>query len=104
MSLVQRWIYPQLSAIPPPQHEAALRAAKRISFDVIELLGIAFALVITVSITRYALQDARAIERLWVAALNFVVAVPLLAVLVGPFLVRRVRRGLALQAGRPRGP
>ena len=73
--------------------------AGRIPFDVIELLGIAFGLVLTVSITRYALQEAGTLERVAAAALNFAVAVPLLALLIGPFLVRRVRRGLDAQLG-----
>jgi hypothetical protein len=64
---------------------------------VVELLGMAFGLVLTVSITRYALADAGVVERIAAAALNFAVALPLLLLLVGPFLIRRVRRGLNAQ-------
>ena len=103
MPLLRRLLFPQLNTLAPAQQDAALRIARRIPFDVIELLGIAFGLVITVSITRYALEDAGAIERIAAATLNFAVAFPLLALLVGPFLVRRVRRGLDAQLRKPPG-
>jgi hypothetical protein len=103
MLLLRRILFPQLSALPLARHDAALAEAGRMPFDVIELLGIAFGLVLTVAMTRYALDDAGVGERFAAAALNFAVAVPLLVLLVGPFLVRRVRRGLDTEVGRQAG-
>ena len=88
------WIYPQLRAFPMGDRAAALRNARRTAFDVVELVGIALSLVLVTALTRYDTHDLAAGERFTAAILNFAVAVPLLVALVGPFHVRRVRRGL----------
>jgi hypothetical protein len=51
-------------------------------------------LVITASVTSYAIPQMDVSDRLALALVNFVVAVPFLAITVGPFLIRRKRRGL----------
>lgn len=63
-------------------------------FDLIEWAGILLGLVIAVSLTRYAVPDLGLTNRIVVALINFLVAVPLLAATVGPFLLRRQKRGL----------
>ena len=93
-------LYPGLGALPEGERASALRAARDTPFDVIELVGMAFGMVLAVSLTRYGVEDLDLLERLAGAAANFIVAVPLLALFVGPFLVRRTRRGLDLQIGR----
>ena len=87
-------LYPQLCFFEPPERDTAIRRARELPFDVIELVGIAFGLVLVVSLTRYTARDFSSVDSAFLALANFVVAVPLLAVLVGPFLVRHVRRGL----------
>jgi hypothetical protein len=88
---------PELRAFPSTERDEALRKARLASADVLELLGMAAGLVIVTAVTRYALHDADVQTRLAMALLNFVVAVPLLVVVLAPFQVRRVRRGLRAQ-------
>lgn len=87
-------LYPQLRSFPEKERQLALRNAKTTAFDVIELLGMALGLVLATALTRYHTGGLNHAERVTAFLLNFAVAVPLLVVLVGPFLVRRVRRGL----------
>ena len=97
MPTLTELLLPQLRAVPPAERDAALRNARSTSFDFIELVGIAFGLVLTVSVTRYSVDATQIVERAAAALLNLLVAVPLLTLLVGPFLVRRLRRGLDQQ-------
>ena len=60
----------------------------------VECVGIAIALVVVVSLTRYSTVGFSAAERFWAAVINFIVAIPMLVVFAGPFYLRRVRRGL----------
>lgn len=77
MSGLEAILYPQLGAFPSEERDRALARARRTPFDVVELVGMALAAIVAVAVSR-----------------NNVLAAPLLVVLVGPFLVRRVRRGL----------
>lgn len=52
------------------------------------------ALVRVVSLTRYGIAGFSLVDRFAAMLANFLVAIPLLVVTVGPFLVRRTRRGL----------
>ena len=91
------WLYPRLREFAPGEREAVLREARRGAFDVVELVGIALGLVLATAITRYSAHHLAPIERLAALVVNFAVALPLLAAFVGPFLVRRVRRGVERQ-------
>lgn len=94
MSRLRELLYPQLTTFPEGEREAVLRRARAQPFDVIELVGIALGLVLATAATRYNIDEGEAAERVVAIALNLFIAIPLLAVLVGPFLVRRVRRAL----------
>jgi hypothetical protein len=91
------WLYPQLQQFPLPDRSRALQKAKESSFDAIELIGFAVALVITVSLTRYSAAGLGLVERIGAALANFILAIPLLILLAGPLYVRRTRRGLKAQ-------
>jgi hypothetical protein len=96
--ILQRWfedlLLPELCRIAPHQRESALKRAGEEPIEFVEWAGMLLGLVLTVSMTRYATSDLEVSARLALAAANLLVAVPLLTVLVGPFLVRRKRRGL----------
>jgi hypothetical protein len=94
MAAIREFLYPRLRSVPSADRDALMRRARDIPFDVIELVGIASGLLIAVVVTRYSLDEAQIVERVFAALLNFLVAAPLLALLVGPFLIRRVRRGI----------
>lgn len=94
----QRLIYPTLDRVPPRQRSHVLRAARATELDTSERLGIVGA----VGVTAYLLQSSSdAAAGLFASTLiQFVLAWPLLAVLVAPWLVRRTRRGLQREAQR----
>ena len=90
----ERWLYPDLGRIAPHHRLRAMERAKSEPFDFLELVSILAAIVTVTYLTRYALKDPTAIDRMSAALANFVVAVPQLLVLAGPFYIRRNRRGL----------
>ena len=90
-------LYPELRKFEPDRQADALRQAADSSLDFIELGGVAFALVVTLLVTRYSTAGMGIADRFGAAIVNFVVAIPVLLVLAGPFHVRRVRRSLAAQ-------
>lgn len=93
-------IYPELNAFGVAERAPALRAAKDEPFDFVELAAMAVVLVAVTALTRYGLADVGFATRVAATIVNFVVALPLLAAGIAPFLVRRTRRGLRAQLRR----
>ena len=93
-------LYPELRGLSEADRAARLRAARRAPFDFIELLGLGAALVVVTAVTRYGAIDLSLAERLGMTVANFIVALPLVALMSFPFHVRRVRRALAKSLGR----
>jgi len=91
---IENFIYPELRPYARSERARLLRKASEMPLDLIEWAGILLGLVIAVSLTRYAVPDFGMANRIAVALINFLVAVPLLAITVGPFLLRRQKRGL----------
>lgn len=92
--IAERWLYPDLGKVAPQHRLRAMERAKSEPFDILELACILAAIVTVTYVTRYALKDPSAIDRLSAAVANFIVAVPQLLLLAGPFYIRRNRRGL----------
>ncbi|MCC4118037.1 hypothetical protein LLG90_22030 [Aromatoleum toluclasticum] len=86
-------IYPELTRIPQRERDAVLGSARATPFDGLELAAIALGLALTAGATRYVVFDGLT-HRIEAFLANFLLAVPLLAVLAGPFFIRRTRRGL----------
>lgn len=91
---LERLIYPELERIAPHHRQRAMERARAESFDTLEMIGILAAIAATTYLTRYGIVPATPSSRFWAAILNFVVAIPLLVLIAGPFYVRRNRRGL----------
>lgn len=87
-------LYPELRALEPEARERALRQARETPFDLVELAGMALAVVLVTSLTRYGMGSS-ALAQFAMGLGSFLLALPLLAVTAGPFLYRRTRRGLA---------
>lgn len=87
-------LYPELQAFGREDRARLFRDARKEPFDTLEWAGILAALVIVVGITRYSVPGFGLADRFAIAVANFLVALPLLVVTAGPFLVRRTRRGL----------
>lgn len=96
-------LLPELRQFPEPERDHALQQARETTLDVIELVGMAVGLVAVTALTKYSVPDATMASRFAMALVNFAVALPLLVAVLGPFHVRRLRRGLRLQL-RQRGP
>lgn len=97
-------LLPELREFPATERDAALDAARDTSFDLLELVGMAAALVLVTAATRYGASGLDLAGRFGALVLNFVLALPLLAAGLGPFHLRRLRRGLREQLrrrGRP---
>ena len=92
--LIENLLYPELQAYGRKDRARLLEEASKVPFDFLEWVGILAALVLVVSFTRYSVAGFNLADRFAVALANFFVAIPLLLVTVGPFLVRRTRRGL----------
>lgn len=90
-------LLPELRRFPEAERANALGAARQTALDVVELLGMAAGLVAVTALTRYALPAPSIAERILFLILNAAVAVPLLLVALGPFHLRRMRRGLRKQ-------
>jgi len=97
-------LLPELRAFPTRDQDSALRNARATPLDLLELMSMAAGLVAVTALTRYALPVDTVATRFGHAVWNFVVAVPLLAVALGPFHVRRLRRGLRKQLQDRRQP
>lgn len=94
----KRWIeqrlYPELECIAPHHRQRAMERARAESFDTLEFIGILAAVVATTYLTRYGFVAPTPADRFWAAIMNFLVAIPQLVLIAGPFYVRRNRRGL----------
>ena len=95
-------LLPELREFPDSEREAALQAARATSLDALELVGMATGLVVVTAATRHAVAALAPAPGFAATVANFLVALPLLAALLGPFHVRRLRRGLREQLERRR--
>ena len=104
---LERFLYPELMSFPEEGRDHALRRAKAAPFDIVEWLGMAAGLAVVTAGTSYAVDGLSPSGRVISALSNAAIAVPLLTVTVGPFVVRRNRRVLRTElrarAAKPRG-
>jgi hypothetical protein len=94
---IENLLYPELRPYGRNERGRLLRVANKTPFDLIEWAGILTSLVFVVILTRYSAVDLGPTDRIAVGLVNFLVAILLLGVIAGPFLVRRTRRGLRSQ-------
>jgi len=85
---------PRLAELPPADREEAARHARDIDFDAWERIGMVAGVALAAYLLRLDLPTAGGITQLLRHVLQFIAAIPLLALLVGPFYLRRARRGL----------
>lgn len=99
MSRLWPVLLPELRRIPDADRARALDAARATALDLLELVGMAAGLVVVSALTRHLLAGTSVAERFGTTIANFVVAIPLLVIALGPFHVRRLRRGLRAGLG-----
>lgn len=99
--------YPALRQLPPVEWDTALAQARETSFDTMEWIGIVAGVVFATYLLRFDANQAAALTLPARYFIQFLAAVPLLTLVVGPFYLRRTRRGLDQEierrcgAGRP---
>lgn len=85
---------PRLAELPPAEREKAAEQARQIDFDATERVGIVAGMVLTAYLLRFDPAQAQTMSLPLRYLVQFIAALPALALLVGPFLLRRTRRGL----------
>ena len=95
-------LLPEIRQFPSAERDGALGRARATALDLLELVGMAAALVCVTGLTSYAIPDGAVATRGAAALINLAVALPLLVLGLGPFHLRRLRRGLREQM-HPRG-
>jgi hypothetical protein len=93
--------YPQLRDLPPDQWEGVLTQARETAFDAVEWAGILAGIAFAAFALRSGAGESGSLLTLYLG--QFVLALPLLVVLVGPFFLRRTRRGLDLELAQRNG-
>lgn len=97
------WAYPGLRQLPHAEWDEALEQAREGSFDTMEWLGIVAGVAFATYLLRFDADQAAALSLPVRYFVQFLAAVPLLALIVGPFYLRRTRRGLDQEIERRHG-
>ena len=92
--IVLLWAYPALRQLPPAEWGEALKRAREMSFDMIEWVGLMVGIAFVTYLLRFDADQAVALSLPVRYLVQFLVAVPLLFLVVGPLYLRRIRRGL----------
>jgi len=94
---MNRWwpvLLPELRRFPAAEQDHVLRTARDSALDLVELLGMAAALVLVTALTRHGPAAPDLAGRAIGALLDAALAAPLLVLFLGPFHLRRLRRGI----------
>lgn len=96
--------YPALRQLPRSKWAGALQQARETNFDMIERIGMLAGIVFVTYLLRFDANQAAALTLPFRYFIQFIAAVPLLALIVGPFYLRRTRRGLVPEIERLQSP
>lgn len=88
------WLYPGLRELPPAERKPVLEQAREIDFDWLEWGGIVGGSAFVAWLLHFDYSALAPQMLMVIPVLQYVLALPLLAIVVGPFYVRRTRRGL----------
>ena len=96
------WAYPALRRLPLAEWNAALKKARQTNFDRTECIGILAGITFVAYLLRPDAEQAATLSLPVRYFIQFLAAAPLLVLVVGPFYLRRTRRGLDQESeGRP---
>lgn len=88
------WMLPRLVELPEPEWETAIKQASAIEFDGVEQIGLISGVAFVAYLSRSDIESATSLSLFLEYVAQFVVAMPLLLLVVGPVYLRRMRRGL----------
>ncbi len=90
-------LYPPLRLLPAQEWDEALRKARSAEFDTLEWTGIVCGAGLVAWLLQLGWPPSTGTAALAVFALQFLLALVLLALIVGPLYLRRTRRGLGAE-------
>lgn len=96
--------YPALRKLPHAEWDQALKQARETNFDGIEWIGVLAGIASVTYLLRVDADYAAGLSLPVRYFTQFLAAVPLLVLVVGPFYLRRTRRGLDQAIERRCGP
>lgn len=91
---VLSWLLPRIIELPPKDWDSAAKQARNIEFDWIETVWLIGGVAFVTYLLRFDAEQATSISLPLRYLAQFVAAVPLLLIIVGPAYLRRARRGL----------
>ena len=99
---VLAFLYRRLRELPSAEWREVLQRAREEAFDAMEIVGIALGMALVAWILSQPGGGAhvRPLPLLYIA--HFVAAIPLLAAILSPILLRRTRRGIEREIRRQR--
>ena len=87
-------VYPALRKLPREEWDQALKQAREANFDTVEWIGLLAGIAFVTYLLRFDVDQGTAVSLPVRYLIQFLAAVPLLVLVVGPFYLRRTRRGL----------
>lgn len=88
------WAMPRLIELPPNEWERAALLARNVEFDAVERIAIVAGVGFTAYALRFDPEQAASLSVLARYLIQFLISMPVLLLVVGPFMLRRARRGL----------
>jgi hypothetical protein len=88
------WALPRVIELPPQHWDEAIRKAQSIDFDRVEQVGLIVGVVFVAYLLRVDFGTVPALDLPLIYLIQFLEALLLLVLLVGPVYLRRARRGL----------
>lgn len=98
--IAMMWLYPRLRELPPETWESMLSKAREADFETAEWAGVIGGVACVAWLLGVEPSVLATQPRFIVHLLQFVLALPLLAAVVGPIYLRRTRRGLDRELAR----
>jgi hypothetical protein len=87
-------LLPRIIELPPREWDSATRHARNVEFDWIETIWLVVGVAFVTYLLRFDTDDTASVSLPLRYLAQFVAAVPLLLIIVGPAYLRRARRGL----------
>jgi cation transport ATPase len=88
------WLYPRLREVPPATWESMLGKARDTDFEMREWIGVIGGLALVAWLVEAKVSVFTTQAGFIAHLLQFVLALPVMAVLIGPIYLRKTRRGL----------
>lgn len=91
---IQSWLLPRIIELPPKDWDSAAKQARNVEFDWIETVWLIGGVAFVTYLLRFDPNEVTSISLPLIYLAQFVAAIPLLLIIVGPAYLRRTRRGL----------